>query len=327
MSADYPSNYDEPMKDSQSRSPLVMIGGLLLLIFACVVCGAIIYYFNPFSTQSDTVAEVTETVVAIQGSEPTPTSILDAAFTSDVNEAVPDDNTPTPQTQAETTATPQPSPTAATSGGRTLDLPDAAASDYAAFLLLEGSLFILEQTASQAQSGEIDEAASQNTLVAVRQTLGYVNQAFTQPAPPEAGDRLITARSEASSALAIANNLIDNWQTNEIGPNEAAAALGSVRGLVDQTLTQAEQAFNEQYGLNLQPIRPVHQEEVRTHLLDSFANNQTDSNAAGNLALNTPVQFSETDLPLNQNLSPGLARRYAGRILELIPNFEKALTP
>jgi exonuclease VII small subunit len=312
------------IQETPQRNSYLVPGVLAGLIVLCMVClggGVFTYYYTPLFNDQ---AAQAETATPTPSPELTPTSVLDNVLTNQINQAVPGGpNFSRPG--AEATLTPTVTPT--TSLKLPAHLSDTAAADYASFLMVDGSVFILDDIAQQLESGQLNQAEVDQILAAIEAVLDLIERALAEPPSVEAPVSAVTAWSEATIILAKLGDLLRAWQAGEITIVEVNTRLASTQEQVEGMLTAAENAYNQQYGVDLSSTRQARAAEVRAQLLASvlIVLQPVSTTLEASAALTTPVVLRyREDIPLSNNLSSALAIRYVNHILTMMENFPDA---
>lgn len=309
--------------ETPQRNPYLISGLLAGLILLCVVClggGIFTYYYTPLFNDQ---AAQSETAAPTPAPELTPTSIFETVLPNQTNQAVP--GNPDFSGPAAVTATAAITPT------RSLNIagymPDSAAADYASFLMVDGSVFILDDTARQLEAGQLNQVEVEQLLAAIAPALDLIEQALSEPPPAEASVSAVTAWSEATIILAKLGDLLRAWQAGEITIVEINTRLASTEEQIERMLTAAESAYDQQYGVDLSSARQARIAEVRAQLLASVLTVLQPESATleASAAVTSPVVLRyREDIPLSDTLSPALAIRYANHILTMMENFPDA---
>jgi len=222
---------------------------------------------------------------------------------------------------ARPTSTPAPSPTAVPAR-----LSDAAASNYATLLTLEGSIFALEYIVGEVETNKMSETEATDFILAVDRVFSTLETSFSEPLPAETNPALVQAWTEALNAFAAIDDLALIWQRGDVTTEEVKTTLIPVREQVATSIAMAETALEEEHGVSLTQIRPERTEEVRTEVMASMiafveSQEQTTSSAAAPISFD----FADTDIPLSDTLFSSKAWTYAGRIVQLSGNFSDAV--
>ena len=310
-------------EDRPQFNTLLTCGLLIVVVLGCLGClglGSGTYYFRDnirsIAQGEPTIAPeqavVSATLVAT--AETTPTVATVSTLTPVV----------TPEVITSTVSV-SGSAQALTATSSLDQLPEPAASQYATLLVLEGNVFLLEFLLQQVEAGTMVEADTANFLSAISQIFDTIRSQLNTPLSPNSNPDILQAWTEAQNAFAVVNELTQLWAEGIISPTDVQLSLIPAQTRVKNALEDSTYAFAGIYNFDLESIRQSQIESVHEELMTSamtFVENQAATQAATARAVQ--VEFPDSSIPLSENLNSSVAWIYAGRILQLFPNFTEA---
>ncbi len=141
---------------------------------------------------------------------------------------------------------------------------------YTALMLVEGSIVMLEETASQVQTGQSDGPETFGRVLGIGLILKATEEALQQPAADPA---LQPAWEAAREAVPLIRETIRRWVDKEIGAAEVASALEPARTQMVEALRLGDDAM-AQYG-----VEPTQLADLRETAMADLRQSMTETEA------------------------------------------------
>jgi len=130
---------------------------------------------------------------------------------------------------------------------------------YLTLFLLDASVVLVDEIASQVQSGEMDGLEGLGSLLVVGALLQAVDEALLEPAPIDAlGDAWV----EAQIAIPLLRGVVGDWMDEEIGSVDVPKRLEPARRQVDRVMALANEAMADQVGYRSEDLETLRQEAM-----------------------------------------------------------------
>lgn len=157
-----------------------------------------------------------------------------------------------------------------------------------AFLFLQSSQVLLEETARQVEAGEVEGFEALGQLLVVGAFLKGTGEAFQQP-PPDANFQ--PAWEKARTAVPLVQQVIKSWVDKEIGAADVPTALAEARTTIDETLALSDQIMVERYGVDSEKLNQF-RTEAMNEMRQSLAQGQQGEPAATEVPLYVAILSS-----------------------------------
>lgn len=193
---------------------------------------------------------------------------------------------PVTEAEAPTADAPESAPSAAS-------LSEESRRAYTALMLVEGSIVMLEETATQVQNGQSDGPETFGRVLGIGLLLKATEEALQQPA---ADPTLQPAWDAAREAVPLIRDTIRRWVDKEIGAAEVASALEPARTQMAEALRLADEAM-AQYGVEpgqLADLRETAMAELRQSMTETEPVAEAETEAAPAEAGPPPLEIVAT---------------------------------
>ncbi|MBK9711097.1 MAG: hypothetical protein IPO81_07115 [Kouleothrix sp.] len=131
--------------------------------------------------------------------------------------------------------------------GAPADSAGQARGGYAALVLLKGAAVMLEETARQYQSGQLQGAEGAGRLIGIGAILSSADQQLGQDAPAPG---LQQAWDAGRGVAPLLRDVLTRWLSNQISAANVPGALQPAQERIDSLLADAERSLAEQYGID-----------------------------------------------------------------------------
>jgi len=163
-----------------------------------------------------------------------------------------------PPTAAAIHLTPTIPPTKAPS----MVVPDSARRSYTVLLFLQAGQVLLEETASQVETGKINGFKALGQLIVVGAFVKGVDDAL-QKSPPDANFQ--TAWEQARPVVPLVQQVIKRWNDHEINAADVSGELAPARAATETMLATADKVMTDKYGVDQAQLN-----QIRTTAMTDF---------------------------------------------------------
>lgn len=142
------------------------------------------------------------------------------------------------------------------------NISDETRRTYTAFIFLQASQALLEETARQVEKGETKGFEGMGKLLAIGAFLKSIGDVF-KGTPPDSNFQ--TAWEKGRATVPLLQQVVKRWVDKEINAAGVPGALTKAKAAIDETLSLADQVMVEKYGADKERLN-----QFRTEAIDQF---------------------------------------------------------